>query len=88
MVLGCFICLSGFAAQLTSLERGKVYRFVNRMYPGFSMTAGSMTTAIGAATVESSKSQLWYVSDVSSDGGGVPRYRLLCFVNGRYLLGA
>ena len=61
MVLGCFICLSGFA-QLTSLEPGKVYRFVNRMYPGYSMTAGSMTTAIGAATVESSKSQLWYVA--------------------------
>lgn len=87
MVLGCFICLSGFA-QLTSLEPGKVYRFVNRMYPGYSMTAGSMTTAIGAATVESSKSQLWYVAEVSNDGGGVPRYRLRSFGNGRYLQGA
>lgn len=87
MVLGCFICLSGFA-QLTSLEQGKVYRFVNRMYPGYSMTAGSMTTAIGAATVESSKSQLWYVAEVSNDGGGVPRYRLRSFGNGRYLQGA
>lgn len=86
MVLGCFICLSGFA-QLTSLEQGKVYRFVNRMYPGYSMTAGSMTTAIGAATVESSKSQLWYVAEVSNDGG-VPRYRLRSFGNGRYLQGA
>lgn len=86
MVLGCFICLSGFA-QLTSLELGKVYRFVNRMYPGYSMTAGSMTTAIGAATVESSKSQLWYVAEVSNDGG-VPRYRLRSFGNGRYLQGA
>lgn len=87
MVLGCFICLSGFA-QLTSLEQGKVYRFVNRMYPGYSMTAGSMTTAIGAATVESSKSQLWYVAEVSNDGGDVPRYRLRSFGNGRYLQGA
>lgn len=87
MVLGCFICLSGFA-QLTSLEQGKVYRFVNRMYPGYSMTAGSMTTAIGAATVESSKSQLWYVAEVSNDGSGVPRYRLRSFGNGRYLQGA
>lgn len=86
MVLGCFICLSGFA-QLTSLEQGKVYRFVNRMYPGYSMTAGSMTTAIGAATVESSKSQLWYVAEVSNDGG-VPRYRLRSYGNGRYLQGA
>lgn len=86
MVLGCFICLSGFA-QLTSLEQGKVYRFVNRMYPGYSMTAGSMTTAIGAATVESSKSQLWYVAEVSNDGD-VPRYRLRSFGNGRYLQGA
>lgn len=87
MVLGCFICLSGFA-QLSLLEQGKVYRFVNRMYPGYSMTAGSMTTAIGAATVESSKSQLWYVAEVSNDGGGVPRYRLRSFGNGRYLQGA
>lgn len=87
MVLGCFICLSGFA-QLTSLEQGKVYRFVNRMYPGYSMTAGSMTTAIGAATVESSKSQLWYVAEVSNDGNEVPRYRLRSFGNGRYLQGA
>lgn len=87
MVLGCFICLSGFA-QLTSLEQGKVYRFVNRMYPGYSMTAGSMTTAIGAATVESSKSQLWYVAEVSNDGSDVPRYRLRSFGNGRYLQGA
>ena len=86
MVLGCFICLSGFA-QLSSLEQGKVYRFVNRMYPGYSMTAGSMTTAIGAATVESSKSQLWYVAEVSNYGG-VPRYRLRSFGNGRYLQGA
>lgn len=87
MVLGCFICLGGHA-QLTELEQGKVYRFVNRMYPGYSMTAGSMTTAIGAATVESSKSQLWYVAEVSNDGGGVPRYRLRSFGNGRYLQGA
>ena len=87
MVLGCFICLSGHA-QLTELVQGKVYRFVNRMYPGYSMTAGSMTTAIGAATVESSKSQLWYVAEVSNDGGGVPRYRLRSFGNGRYLQGA
>lgn len=87
MVLGCFICLSGFA-QLTQLEPGKVYRFVNRMYPGYSMTAGSMTTAIGAATVESSKSQLWYVAEVSNDGSGVRRYRLRSFGNGRYLQGA
>ena len=87
MVLGCFICLGGHA-QLTELVQGKVYRFVNRMYPGYSMTAGSMTTAIGAATVESSKSQLWYVAEVSNDGGGVPRYRLRSFGNGRYLQGA
>ncbi len=87
MVLGCFICLSGFA-QVSLLEQGKVYRFVNRMYPGYSMTAGSMTTAIGAATVESSQSQLWYVAEVSNDGGGVPRYRLRSFGNGRYLQGA
>ena len=86
MVLGCFICLGGHA-QLTELVQGKVYRFVNRMYPGYSMTAGSMTTAIGAATVESSKSQLWYVAEVSNDGG-VPRYRLRSFGNGRYLQGA
>lgn len=87
MVLGCFICLSGFA-QVSLLKQGKVYRFVNRMYPSYSMTAGSMTTAIGAATVESSKSQLWYVAEVSNDGGGVPRYRLRSFGNGRYLQGA
>lgn len=86
MVLGCFICLGGHA-QLTELVQGKVYRFVNRMYPGYSMTAGSMTTAIGAATVESSKSQLWYVAEVSNDGD-VPRYRLRSFGNGRYLQGA
>ena len=30
MVLVCFICLGGHA-QLTELEQGKVYRFVNRM---------------------------------------------------------
>lgn len=87
MVLGCFICLGGHA-QLTELVQGKVYRFVNRMYPGYSMTAGSMTTAIGAATVESSKSQLWYVAEVSNDGNEVPRYRLRSFGNGRYLQGA
>ncbi|MGM9694251.1 MAG: M60 family metallopeptidase [Alloprevotella sp.] len=87
MVLGCFICLGGFA-QLSSLEQGKVYRFVNRMYPGYSMSVGSMTKAIGAATVESSKSQLWYVAEVSNDGSSVPRYRLRSYGNGRYLQGA
>ena len=87
MVLGCFICLGG-QAQLTELVQGKVYRFVNRMYPSYSMSVGSMTTAIGAATVESSNSQLWYVDEVSNDGGGVPRYRLRSYGNGRYLQGA
>lgn len=87
MVLGCFICLGGYA-QLTELVQGKVYRFVNRMYPSYSMSVGSMTTAIGAATVESSNSQLWYVEEVSNDGSGVPRYRLRSYGNGRYLQGA
>ncbi len=87
MVLGCFICLGGHA-QLTELVPGKVYRFVNRMYPGYSMSVGSMTTAIGAATVESSNSQLWYVDEVSNDGNSVPRYRLRSYGNGRYLQGA
>ncbi|MGN0087030.1 MAG: M60 family metallopeptidase, partial [Alloprevotella sp.] len=75
-------------AQLTELEQGRVYRFVNRMYPSYSMSVGSMTTAIGAATVESSKSQLWYVEEVSNDGSSVPRYRLRSYGNGRYLQGA
>lgn len=86
-LLGCFMSVSGRADQLTELVQGKVYRFTNVSYPAYSLSVGSLTTAVAGLTSESSKSQLWYV-DAVAETSGVKTYRLRSYGNGRYLKGA
>lgn len=83
MVLGCFICLSGFA-QLT---QGKVYRFDNVGYAGYSLAATSTKAATAQTTNADAKSQMWYVSDTKTEND-VTSYRLRNVGNGYYLQGA
>lgn len=83
MVLGCFICLSGFA----QLSQGKVYRFDNVGYAGYSLAATSTKAATAQTTNADAKSQMWYVSDTKTEND-VTSYRLRNVGNGYYLQGA
>lgn len=46
---------------LTSLEVGQVYRFVNVLYPTYSLNANSATDVNSVATSETDTKQQWYV---------------------------
>lgn len=87
--LGCFLmAILGFSVSSASapLEQGKVYRFVNVAYPGYSLCASSLTTVGAGMTMENSKTQLWYV-DTQTDSGSNTTYRLRSLRTGRYMQG-
>lgn len=75
-----------FLSAVAQLEQGKVYRFDNVSYSGYSMNANSRSGVTATPTNESHKSQLWYVSDVQGTGTDAT-YRLRSVSNGDYLKG-
>lgn len=77
------LCFVSVSAQL---EQGKVYRFVNVAYPGYSLCASSLTTIGAGTTLETSKTQLWYV-DTRTDADNIPVYRLRSLRTGKYMQG-
>lgn len=86
-LIGFILAILGFscADAAARLEQGKVYRFVNVAYPGYSLCAGSLTTAGAGATTEDSKTQLWYVDAKAADGTAT--YRLRNLRTGKYMQG-
>ena len=87
--LKCFFLaiLSFFSVSASArLEQGKVYRFTNVAYPGYSLCASSTTTVGAGQTLEDSKTQLWYV-DTQADGSNT-KYRLRNLRTGKYLQSA
>lgn len=67
---------------LTSLEVGKVYRFVNVLYPTYSLNANSATDVNAVTTNETDTKQQWYVE--KQDG---EYYVLRNLAYGKYLKG-
>ncbi len=68
---------------LTSLEVGQVYRFVNVLYPTYSLNANSATDVNAVTTNETDTKQQWYVE--KQDG---EYYVLRNLAYGKYLKGA
>ena len=75
-----------FVTAQAQLEQGKVYRFDNVGYAGYSLAATSTKAATAQTTNADAKSQMWYVSDTKTDNG-VTSYRLRNVGNGYYLQG-
>ena len=67
---------------LTSLEVGQVYRFVNVLYPTYSLNANSATDVNAVTTNETDTKQQWYVE--KQDG---EYYVLRNLAYGKYLKG-
>ena len=67
---------------LTSLEVGQVYRFINVLYPTYSLNANSATDVNSVATSETDTKQQWYVE--KQDG---EYYVLRNLAYGKYLKG-
>lgn len=75
-----------FVTAQAQLEQGKVYRFDNVGYEGYSLAATSTKAATAQTTDANAKSQMWYVSDTKTESG-VTTYRLRSVGNGYYLQG-
>ena len=67
---------------LTSLEVGQVYRFINVLYPTYSLNANSATDVNAVTTSETDTKQQWYVE--KQDG---EYYVLRNLAYGKYLKG-
>ena len=89
LLLPTFLCTTAWA-QLSKLEQGKVYRFVNVGQSSYALAATTTKGATGStATTGSTQAdypQLWYVTDVK-DNSGTKTYRLRNMGNGHYLQG-
>ena len=75
--------VSNVWAQLTELQKGKVYHFTNVGYTDKAMAATSPGNVGGVAKDQSNKMQLWYVAEKNSSG----YYALLNLGYGTYLQG-
>lgn len=80
-VLGLF-----FVTAQAQLVQGKVYRFDNVGYEGYSLAAGTSKAAIAQATDENERAQMWYVSETKTVDN-VTTYRLRNLRYGYYLQG-
>lgn len=83
----CFLLIlatilpTGAFAQLSALENGKVYRFINKTNNNIVMAATGVNEVKGVTRDESSVSQLWY-ADVTAE-----YFTLRNLATGTYLLG-
>lgn len=86
-LIGFILAILGFSCVDASaqLDQGKVYRFVNVAYPGYSLCASSTTTVGAGQTLEDSKTQLWYVE--AKAAGSNTTYRLRSLRTGKYMQG-
>lgn len=89
LLLPTYLCTTAWA-QLSTLEQGKVYRFVNVGQSSYALAATTTKGATGiTATSTSTKAdypQLWYVAEVKN-ANGTSTYRLRNMGNGLYLQG-
>ena len=89
LLLPTFLCTTAWA-QLSKLEQGKVYRFVNVGQSSYALAATTTKGATGSTVTTGSTQadypQLWYVTDVK-DNSGTKTYRLRNMGNGLYLQG-
>ena len=89
LLLPTFLCTTAWA-QLSELEQGKVYRFVNVGQSSYALAATTTKGATGSTVTTGSRQadypQLWYVTEVK-DNSGTKTYRLRNMGNGHYLQG-
>ena len=89
LLLPTYLCTTAWA-QLSELEQGKVYRFVNVGQSSYALAATTTKGATGSTVTTGSTQadypQLWYVTEVK-DNSGTKTYRLRNMGNGLYLQG-